>query len=222
MKGSKQMKFFVSQSGNPAIRSCLATFPCRWWLYLRLRLTLLGWQWWNTSLHVMVMLSALGWRFRHGRQNWVDFVSVSQHWIRSSDTDTSGVCFSHRCVFSWSTCAVSEESSCNSMIWLEHKFNYKLIDHVYDSFTSSKRYIIETGSRGTGFKLYYVFISVGFYTDISKLLSPAWSAARSLDGDSRAARAYQLALKFSYSSSFKVQWLQLLILHRTWVHQALS
>ena len=59
------------------------------------------------------------------------------------------------------------------MIWLEHKFNYKLIDHGYDSFTSSKRYIIETGSRGTGFKLYYVFISVGFYTDISKLLSPA-------------------------------------------------
>ena len=69
------------------------------------------------------------------------------------------------------------------MIWLEHKFNYKLIDHGYDSFTSSKRYIIETGSRGTGFKLYYVLISVGFYTDISKLLSPAWSAARSLDGD---------------------------------------
>ena len=88
------------------------------------------------------------------------------------------------------------------MIWLEHKFNYKLIDHVYDSFTSSKRYIIETGSRGTGFKLYYVLISVGFYTDISKLLSPAWSAARSLDGD-LAARAYQLALKFSYSSNFR-------------------
>ena len=53
------------------------------------------------------------------------------------------------------------------MIWLENKFNYKLIDHVYDFFTSSKRYIFETGCRGTGFKLYYVFIPVGFYTDIS-------------------------------------------------------
>ena len=94
-----------------------------------------------------------GFALHHSLAAWLS-VRLSDNIRHTSKTESRQLWY----IFPWSACAVSKTSSCNLIIWLEHKLNYS---YITSNILSRNGYIpvIEYWSS-TVLKLYYVFMSV--------------------------------------------------------------